>query len=314
MLETFDTLINLDYQKCQVKLQLEKEKVFRRAAETMKEEKMLIVCDRGVMDNKAYMTEVEFQAVLNALDLDAVTLRDDYDGVFHLVTAAKGAEEFYTLGNNQARTESPEQARALDDKLIAAWTGHPHLRVIGNDTDFDNKMRKLIAEISALLGEPEPFEIERKFQIEYPDIAWLESLPHCHKVDIIQTYLQSANGDEVRVRQRGENGSYTYYQTTKRNVTGIKRVEIERRLTQREYLTLLMEADPAMHPIRKTRYCLTWEEQYFKIDVYPFWDDKAIVEIELSDENAEIRFPKELKVIREVTGDVGYKNYALAKR
>ena len=97
-------------------------------------------------------------------------------------------------------------------------------------------------------------------------------------------------------------------------MTGIKRVEIERRLTQREYLTLLMEADPAMHPIRKTRYCLTWEEQYFKIDVYPFWDDKAIVEIELSDENAEIRFPKELKVIREVTGDVGYKNYALAKR
>ena len=305
---------NLDYQKCQVKLQLEKEQIFRQAAETMKEEKILIVCDRGVMDNKAYMTEVEFQAVLDALELDAVTLRDDYDGVFHLVTAAKGAEEFYTLGNNQARTEMPEQARALDDKLIAAWTGHPHLRVIGNDTDFDDKMKKLIAEIAALLGEPEPFEIERKFLIEYPDIAWLESLPHCHKVDIIQTYLLSPGGDEVRVRQRGENGSYTYYQTTKRRVSDVKRVEIESRLTQREYLTLLMEADPSMHPIRKTRYCLTWEEQYFEIDVYPFWDDKAIVEIELSDENAPIRFPKELKVIREVTGDESYKNYSLAKR
>ena len=305
---------NLDYQKCQVKLQLEKEKVFCQAAKTMKDEKILIVCDRGVMDNKAYMTEVEFQAVLNALGLDSVTLRDDYDGVFHLVTAAKGAEEFYTLGNNQARTESPEQAKDLDDKLIAAWTGHPHLRVIGNDTDFDNKMKKLVAEIAALLGEPEPFEIERKFLIEYPDIAWLESLPHCHKVDIIQTYLQSANGDEVRVRQRGENGSYTYYQTTKRNVTGIKRVEIERRLTQREYLTLLMDADSALHPIRKTRYCLTWDVQYFEIDVYPFWDNKAIVEIELSDENQEIRFPKELKVIREVTEDERYTNYSLAKQ
>lgn len=305
---------NLDYQKCQVTLQLEKERLFRQAAETMRDEKILIVCDRGVMDNKAYMTEVEFQAVLNALDLDAVTLRDDYDGVFHLVTAAKGAEEFYTLGNNQARTESPEQARELDNKLIAAWTGHPHLRVIGNDTDFDNKMKKLVAEIAALLGEPEPFEIERKFLIEYPDIAWLESLPHCHKVDIIQTYLLSPTGDEVRVRQRGENGSYTYYQTIKRNVTGIKRVEIERRLTQREYLTLLMEADPSMHPIRKTRYCLTWDEQYFEIDVYPFWDDKAIVEIELSDEDAEIRFPKELKVIREVSEDERYKNYSLAQR
>lgn len=49
---------NLDYQKCQVRLQLEKEKVFHQAAETMKEEKILIVCDRGVMDNKAYMTKL----------------------------------------------------------------------------------------------------------------------------------------------------------------------------------------------------------------------------------------------------------------
>jgi len=305
---------NLDYQKCQMKLQLEKEKVFLQAAESMKKEKILIVCDRGTIDNKAYMSEVEFQAVLNSLGTDAVTLRDGYDGVFHLVTAAKGAEEFYTTDNNQARRETPEEARVLDDKLIAAWTGHPHLRVIGNETDFENKMNKLIHEISGLLGEPEPFEIERKYLIEYPDINWLESLPNCHKVDIIQTYLLAPGGDEVRVRQRGENGSYTYTQTTKRKVTDVKRVEIERRLTQREYLTLLMEADPALHPIRKTRYCLTWDEQYFEIDVYPFWDDKAIVEIELSDENAPIRFPKELKVIREVTDDEEYKNYSLAHR
>lgn len=305
---------NLDFQKCQVKLQLEKERLFRQAAESMRDEKILIVCDRGVMDNRAYMSETEFQAVLGSLGLDTVALRDDYDGVFHLVTAARGAEEFYTLENNQARTETPEQARELDDKLIAAWTGHPHLRVIGNETDFDAKMKKLIAQIAALLGEPEPFEIERKFLIEYPDLAWLERQPNCHKVDIIQTYLLSADGEEVRIRQRGENGSYTYYLTKKRPVTAVRRVEIERRLTQREYLSLLMEADPSLHPIRKTRYCLTWDDQYFELDVYPFWNDRAILEIELSDEAAEIRFPKELKVLREVTGDEEYRNYSLAKR
>ncbi len=305
---------NLEYQKCQMQLQLEKERIFRQAAETMECEKVLIVCDRGFMDNRAYMSEVEFQATLECLHLDRVSLRDGYDGVFHLVTAAKGAEQFYTLSNNQARTETPQQARELDDKLIAAWTGHPHLRVIGNDQDFDGKMKRLIAEISALLGEPEPFEIERKFLIEYPDISWLEKQPNCHKVDIIQTYLLSGNEDEVRVRQRGENGSYTYYQTTKRTVTGVKRLELERRLSEREYLALLMEADPALRPIRKTRYCLTWEEQYFEIDVYPFWDDRAILEIELSDENAAIRFPKELKVTREVTEDEEYKNSSLARQ
>jgi CYTH domain-containing protein len=64
--------------------------------------------------------------------------------------------------------------------------------------------------------------------------------------------------------------------------------------------------------IRKTRYCLTYDNQYFEIDVYPFWADKAIVEIELSDEETPVRFPKELAVIREVTEDEDYKNASLA--
>lgn len=51
---------NLDYQFCQMRLQIEKEKVFLSAAETMSEEEILIVCDRGMMDNRAYMTEIDF--------------------------------------------------------------------------------------------------------------------------------------------------------------------------------------------------------------------------------------------------------------
>ena len=75
-----------------------------------------------------------------------------------------------------------------------------------------------------------------------------------------------------------------------------------------------MEADTSRRQIRKTRYCLTYENQYFEIDLYPFWQDQAIAEIELSDEHAEICFPPELRVIREVTEDENYKNAALARR
>ena len=156
-------------------------------------------------------------------------------------------------------------------------------------------------------------EIERKYLIEYPDIKWLESNPSCRRIEIIQTYLNSAAGEEVRVRQRGVNGNYIYFQTIKRKVSDVKRVEIERRLSQAEYLKLLMEADTTKRQIRKTRYCLTYENQYFEIDVYPFWDDRAIAEIELNDENAKIVFPKQIKVIKEVTDDDSYKNASLAK-
>lgn len=304
---------NTDYQKCQMTLQAEKEKVFEFAASAMKTDKVLIVCDRGALDNKAYMTDEEFAAVLKHLGTNEIDLRDNYDAVFHLVTAAKGAEEFYTTANNTARTESPAEACALDDKLISAWTGHPHLRVIDNSTDFEEKMLRLITEISSFLGEPEPFEIERKFLIEYPDVEWLERAPNCKRIEIIQTYLRSENGNEVRVRQRGADGNYIYFKTEKRWVSDVKRVEIEQRLSQAEYLTLLMDADTTKRQIRKSRFCLTYKGQYFEIDVYPFWNDKAIAEIELSDENAEIVFPEQIRVIKEVTDDEAYKNSSLAK-
>lgn len=304
---------NADFQKCQLRLQLDKEKVFEQAARTMNVSKVLIVCDRGALDNKAYMDELEFAQALDYLGTNEIELRDNYDAVFHLVTAAKGAGEFYTTANNSARTETAEEAAALDDKLISAWTGHPHLRVIDNTSDFEDKMKRLIAEISSFLGEPEPFEIERKFLIEYPDTHWLESIPNCQRIEIIQTYLNSDKDEEVRVRQRGFDGHYIYFQTIKRKVSDVKRVEIERRLSEREYIRLLMNADTTRRQIRKDRYCLTYENQYFEIDVYPFWNDKAIAEIELSDENAEIKFPEQIKVIKEVTDDDSYKNASLAK-
>lgn len=303
---------NKDYQKCQIQLQLEKERIFEEAASTMKNEKILIVCDRGAMDNKAYMTQEEFQSLLKQLGYNEVELRDAYDAVFHLVTAADGAEEFYTTANNTARTETVEQAKELDKKLIAAWTGHPHLRVIDNSTNFEDKMKRLISEISSFLGEPEPYEIERKFLIAFPDIEWLEKLPNCKKVEIIQTYLKSNDDEEVRIRQRGTEGNYVYYKTLKRKISVMKRIEIEQRLSKDEYLTLLMEADTTKRQIRKTRYCLTYGKQYFEIDIYPFWNNQAILEIELNSEDQEVVIPKEFSVIKEVTEDENYKNASLA--
>lgn len=303
---------NNQFQINLLKLQIEKEKIFEESALVMKSDKVLIVCDRGTIDGKAFMTDLEFYNALKLIGSNEVELRDNYDAVFHLVTAAKGAKDFYTTENNTARTETVEEAIIKDDKLIEAWTGHPHLRVIDNSTNFEQKMKRLIKEITRFLGEPEPLEIERKFLIEYPDINWLERQKNCKKIDIIQTYLNSDNDDEIRVRQRGIDGNYVYFETIKKNINDIKRVEIERRLSKDEYLSLLMSADSSKYPIRKTRYCLTYKNQYFEIDIFPFWKDKAIAEIELNSEDEEIELPKQLKLIREVTNDKNYKNSSLA--
>lgn len=301
-----------NFQKHLLQYQLDKEKMYENIAKD-NEAKTVIVLDRGVLDSKIYMQPGEFERICKELNTTELELRDHYDAVFHLVTAAKGAKEFYTLANNTARRETVEEAAYMDDRGIEAWTGHPHFRVIDNSTDFDEKIKRLMREITAFLGEPEPFEIERKFLIKYPNIEWLESLPNVEKVEIIQTYLNSEPNEEVRVRQRGKDGNFIYTKTTKRKVSDIKRLELERRLSKDEYLAELMNADTTRHQIRKTRYCMTYNNCYLELDVYPFWSDKAILEIELSKEDEEISIPNEIKVIKEVTDDESYKNVNLAK-
>jgi len=304
----------LEYQIYQMRLQAEKEKIFEEAARGMAGDNYLIVCDRGMMDNKAYMTKEEFDAALAHFGWNEVEIRDSYDAVFHLTTAAKGAEEFYTTANNAARIETPEQARALDDKLISAWTGHPHLRVIPNEERFEDKQNRLLAELAAFLGEPEPLEIERKFLIAYPDPDALQNIHGAVGVDIEQTYLLGEGGKKSRIRKRGRDGSYLYFHTVKTKITDAKRIETETRISQRQYDILMEYADPTRNTIVKTRYCFVYGSHYFELDVYPFWDDKAVLEIELLDENEAFDLPPFITVLEEVTHDKRYRNSALAKK
>ena len=77
-----------------------------------------------------------------------------YDLILHLVTAADGAEEFYTTANNAARTETAEQARKLDQMIEAGYVNAKkkgyHAR-IDNSTDFKDKLRRATAEVVKML-------------------------------------------------------------------------------------------------------------------------------------------------------------------
>ncbi|MBQ8615501.1 MAG: CYTH domain-containing protein, partial [Clostridia bacterium] len=172
----------------------------------------------------------------------------------------------------------------------------------------------LVKEICSFLGLPKPLEIERKFLIKKPDLHLLESLPNCQKVDIIQTYLNSNNDEEIRIRQRGEVGSYIYTKTIKKKIKSATRQETEKRISQREYLTLLNNADINLHQIKKTRYCLMHDNRYYEIDIYPFSKTNAICEIELTDENEQFNLPEFIQLIKEVTNDKKYSNFSLAKK
>ncbi len=207
-----------------------------------------------------------------------------------------------------------EESSAESVKLISTWTGHPHFRIIGNRYLRAGMTDRLIGEIKGFLGEPKPLEIERKFLVGYPDIKMLEELPACCRAQITQVYLKFNDGQKARIRSRMVNGEYLYFHTVKKSITPAKRIEIERRLTEKEYLGFLNDPDSTKYSLEKDRYCISYDSQYFELDVYPFWNDRAVLEIELLHENEEIRFPEWVKVIREVTGDRNYNNSTLARK
>lgn len=291
------------------------EMLFEEYASNLDGKDVIIVCDRGIVDGKVYLKdEDEYETLLEELQLNPIAVRDSYDAVFHLKTVADGKEEYYTCDNNTARTETAEEARQVDRKTISAWIGHPHFRVIDNSSNFEGKMSRLMSEIYSFLGLPIPIEVERKYLISMPDLQNIIRKYNAVKSDIVQVYLISEKeNEEIRIRQRGENGSYTYYLTKKIKRDDMSRYEVEEKITKDKYLELFMNADTNKSIIRKTRYCFVYEDQYFEMDIYPFCADKAILEIELTDKTNVVNIPHDIKVIREVTDDDNFKNSSIAK-
>ena len=50
-----------------------------------------------------------------------------------------------------------------------------------------------------------------------------------------------------------------------------------------------------------------------EFDIYPFWQDRAILEIELTCEDEVPDIPEYVSIIRDVTGEKAYKNRQLAR-
>lgn len=151
---------NYLFEKNILNLQKIKEELYTKACLKLPSEKVLLVCDRGIMDCKCYMSCEEFNQFIQETGYKETELRNNYNAVFHLVSAAKGAEEFYTKANNKARFEDIELAKINDDKTISVWKDHPYFKIIDNSTNFIEKMERLVKEICKLLNEDVPSEIK----------------------------------------------------------------------------------------------------------------------------------------------------------
>ena len=101
--------------------QIDSEKYYKKLAEIQcqsKKENVIIICDRGILDNWPYTkmeikNEIEFSTGWD----DHKLMHNRYDAIFNMVTVADKSDEMYSNANNIARTEDADESIALDKKL-----------------------------------------------------------------------------------------------------------------------------------------------------------------------------------------------------
>jgi CYTH domain-containing protein len=239
-------------------------------------------------------------------------LMSRYNLVIHLVTAADGAEEFYTLSNNEARSESPEEARLLDRKTQHAWLGHPHHMIVDNSTDFATKMVRALRALTRTLNMPDPTEIERKFRVLNftPDLIPSGAVA----LDIVQDYLKCEKPGERRLRKRVHDGEARFFHTEKLPTEERgTRIEREHEVTETEYQLLMQQRDPTLHTVEKTRYAFPFGGKLIELDVLKGRHaGLVLLEVELQHIDDPVTLPSGWNVT-EVTDDPQYKNRTLAE-
>ena len=252
----------------------------------------VVLCDRGALDGKAYISDDLWRIVAHNTPSHSINERllcERYDAVLHLVTAAAGAERFYTLENNLARTESVEEARKQDIQTQKAWAPHPRLYVVDNagNGGFEGKLERVVEACAAVVGLPVLPKHTRKFLLKSDPLQAVFSqngvrtstfratktfLKHAPQRDTAMSYAlpqsPSSYSNHAYVRKRiSEEGSDSY-QYSEVIFDGNERHERKRRISRREYELYLRDADPERSPVEQARLHFLYENQSFVVHRY----------------------------------------------
>lgn len=303
----------LDFQEIVMRLQLAKEEAVDRTIELASNDRIIVIYDRGTIDNSAYINEKEFKDVLARLNnvKTFADLMDKYDLVINLV----GSKEFYTTLNNSARSEKPEEALALGEATLKCWLGHKKMKIVMPKETMEEKLNEVLNIINDTLSEKQ-VKRQEKYSVDLSktDIEYIRNNGKAMQIE--QTYLQSDKNVEKRIRKILFNDCISYvFSVFKVQNDGSKVIVSEKQIDEKLYNSLLEFKDDNYDTIRKIRYYFTYKGEYFNLDVFENSNDVGILEINIG-LNEEIFIPDYVSVLEKVSTNEMYfnKNIAIKDR
>jgi len=289
----------------------------------------LVICDRGLMDASAYIDPPQWLDLLEKLSLrEELMCEDRYHHVVHMVSAANGAEDFYSVEDHGARFEGLELARERDRRAMEAWGEHPYIDVVDNRSDFETKLKHLIDVVIKRIGLDcgDRFKADSrkvKFHINGP-LPLDSAFPRFTDFEVAHHYLQQSNasdGAQSRLRKRGRDGRWSYTCTVRRPECKGQTIEVKTPLSRKDYEYLLNHTDEKRLPIYKTRRCFMYNNQSYQLDIYrdpchPRCRGLMLLETftTLPSSNLKDVLPPFLSISLQVTGDPAFSMFNLSLR
>ena len=300
----------VDFQEIVMRLQLAKEEVVDRTIELMSNDKVIVVYDRGTIDNTAYINKTEFEEILARLNnVKCFTdLMNKYDLVINLV----GREDFYTTDNNKARSESVNDALKLGNATLKCWLGHKTVKIVLPKDTMEEKISEVLNIINETLSLKQ-VRRQAKYLVDLSktDIDLIRINGKAMQIE--QTYLTGDIGVEKRVRKVSFNDCVYYlFSVFKIQEDGSKIIVSEKQVDRKIYESLLEFKDISCEPIRKIRYYFVYNGEYFNLDIFEDNKDSGILEVNVG-EDENVLVPGYVSTLDEVSNNELYFNRNLAR-
>lgn len=302
---------------------------------------LVILYDRGCADYRAYCSHMQWSEVMDSLGTTMTRLRDRrYDVVVHLVTAANGAEKFYTLdqaeGDVGARHESPADARELDVQIQSAWRGFANHAIVDNSGDFAFKRQRVKDLVLQAVGEKRDVANLRRLLCRLRDsrgsanssnqigldIRERAGQENCKQIGVTMVYLS----EFVRLQKRailGEENPTYYHQTVDKD----GKVQTQYQINTWTYMEKhkgAQESGVILHEFHDELVVYTQDNENIRYHI--FIDDLArkregghagepiiLAEIDGSQSNGnEAALPPWLELVQDVTSGHRYSTFPLA--
>ncbi|MDD6879705.1 MAG: AAA family ATPase [bacterium] len=262
--------------------------------------KNIIIYDRGLNDNKAYIDQKQYDLILNIFNKSEIEILNDYDLIIDLVSTAGSSIAQYETESNLARYETESEAISLDKRTTCAWIGHRNLRIIMPTENIEEKIRIVKKEINNLI-EGKSYKIIRRYILDIDNDCSLYNDDNSKTFDIEKIYLNYNVNDiyQYIITKRTYKDNSSYSVSLERNIGNVNTKKFEISINEEKVIELIKEFGIIKTINKKITY-FEYDHKRYCINQY---EDTNILEVELENSFDSIVIPNNLNIISTINED-----------